>query len=316
MSFRPVNRRFSMSVRTAWRLPVADIVRGYRALWWSVGPDRELAVLLVHRRCLTRSRYVKGWVGRRVETPFTAELVVVTGREEQRTLVKDIPVRPSHLAMLPGSRLLLVSGRTFRGARGGAWEANAVVLSASGTPEGEFCIGDDITALIGDRDGGVWAAYGDEGICGDHPESAGGLAGWSTEGHATWLAQGRLPGPPLQGLTAATEGDRVWLVWYSHSGGGTFLTRITPSTGGVTGYRSPVSRPDGFAVRGGSAIFTVRSHDRRSTELVRAELDGPAWTVTSRRRLRVPGRVVLRCGQGRDGSLWLRTGGTWLRIGT
>ncbi|GGV03526.1 hypothetical protein GCM10010260_45360 [Streptomyces filipinensis] len=60
-------------------------------------------------------------------------------------------------------------------------------------------------------------------------------------------------------------------------------------------------------------MLTRRNHDKRSVELVRAELDGTTWAVTSRRRLRVPGRVVLRCGQGRDGSLWLRTGDTWLR---
>jgi hypothetical protein len=186
--------------------------------------------------------------------------------------------------------------------------------SAEGKPEGAFCIGDDIPALVTDRSRGIWTAYGDEGIYGDHPETRAGLAGWDTEGHATWAPQGRLPDSPLEGCTAATEGEQVWLVWYSGTGSGTFLTRITPSTGQVVSYPSPVSAPDGFAVRGNCAILTVRNHNRRTVELIRAELGDTTWTVTSRHKLRVPWRVVMHCGQGRDGSMWLRAGDTWLRI--
>ncbi|WP_258017477.1 hypothetical protein [Streptomyces noursei] len=315
MNSRPITSGPDSAIRKVWRLPIADAVRGRRALWWSVGPDGELAVLLVHRRHLDPRRYVKGWPGWGVDAPFTGELVVIRGQEEQRTPVEDIRYRPRHLALLPDSRFLLVSGRTFRTAEGGAWDPNAVIYSASGTPESEFCIGDDIPALVTDREGGIWTAYGDEGIYGGHPESGGGLAGWTVQGRAMWLPQGRLPDAPLEGLTAATEGERVWLAWYSGSSrGGTYLSRITPSTGEVTSYRSPVRQPDGFAARDGRAVFTVRDHNRRSTELIRARLDGDAWTVTDRRRLRVPGRVVMYCGQGRDGSLWLRAADTWLRI--
>ncbi|MGQ4439996.1 hypothetical protein ACN6LI_004977 [Streptomyces violaceoruber] len=191
-----------------------------------------------------------------------------------------------------------------------------MVLSLeSGDHEATFCIGDDIPALVTDREGSIWTAYGDEGIYGGHPESAAGLAGWSAEGQAKWAPGGRLPDVPLEGCTAATEGDRVWLIWYSGSRrGGTFLTRITPSTGEVTSWPSPVRDPDGFAVRDRRAVLTRRVHNQRSTEVVRAELDGDTWSVTERRKIRVPGRVVMRCGQGRDGLLWLRAGDTWLRI--
>ncbi|WP_229868170.1 hypothetical protein [Streptomyces chryseus] len=163
-----------------------------------------------------------------------------------------------------------------------------------------------------DHGGSIWTAYGDEGIYGGHPQAAAGLAGWSTEGRAVWTPDGRLPDLPLEGCTAATDGDQVWLVWYSGSRrGGTFLTRITPSSGEVTSWRSPVRNPDGFAVHGSRAVLTRRDHNRRSTEVVHAELVGGAWSVTGRRRIRVPGRVVMRCGQGRDGVLWLRAGDTW-----
>ncbi|MEV0096901.1 hypothetical protein [Streptomyces sp. NPDC050738] len=208
-----------------------------------------------------------------------------------------------------------MSGRTFRNGAEDLWTDNAVVFSASGVPEAEFCIGDDIPALITDVDGNIWTAYGDEGIYGGHPESAAGIAGWNTRGEPIWTPEGRLPDHPLHGCTAATENDRTWFAWSSGgSGGATFLTRITPSTGDVTSYPSPVPGPDGLAVRDNRAVLTRRHHNQRSVELIRAELTGTTWAVTSRRRLRVPGRVVLRCGQGRDGSLWLRTGDTWLRV--
>lgn len=315
MNLRPMTARSDTAIHHVWRLPVADAVRGYRALWWSVGPAGQLAVLLVHRRYLDRNRYPKGWIGQRPDIPFTGELITITAQEERRTPVKDIRIRPSHLALLPDSRFLLVSGRTFRNETEGPWPPNAVVFSPSGTPEAEFCVGDDIPALATDVHGGIWTAYGDEGIYGGHPESGAGLAGWDTQGRTSWAPKGRLPDHPLEGCTAATENEQVWLVWYSGSSrGGTFLTRITPSTGDVASYRSPVPAPDGFAVRGNRAVLTRRDHNKRSVELIRAELNGTTWLVTGRCRLRVPGRVVLRCGQGRDGSLWLRAGNTWLRI--
>ena len=303
-----------IAMHEAWRLPAADTFRRYRALWWSAGPAGELAVMLVNRRHLERSRYGKGWLAWRPKDPFTGQLVTVTAQGERRTTVEDVRVRPSHLALLPDSRFLLVSGRTPRSGADGLWAPNAVVFSPSGTPENEFCVGDDIPALVTDRHGGIWTAYGDEGIYGGHPESGAGLAGWNTEGRATWGPGDRLPAQPLEGCTAATEDDRVWLVWYTHSRSGTFLTRVTPSTGEVTSHRSPVHQPDGFAVRGDRAVLTRRDHNRRTVELTRAAFDGTTWTATERRTLHVPGRVVGRCGQGRDGVLWLRTGDTWLRV--
>ncbi|MFH9863012.1 hypothetical protein [Streptomyces sp. NPDC017202] len=279
-----------------------------------MGPAGELAVVLVHRRYLKRSPHVKGWVGWSLKGPFGGELVTLTGQGERRTPIEDVRIRPSHLALLPESRFLLVGSRTRLGETEGTWEPNAVVFSASGTSQGEFCVGDDIPALVTDRHGRIWTAYGDEGVYGGHPQSAAGLAGWDTDGRATWHPRGRLPDHPLEGCTAATEDDQVWLVWYSGSRTGTFLTRITPSTGEVTSHRSPVRDPDGFAVRGDRAVLTRRDHDRRTVTLTRAEFDGTAWTATDHRTVDVPGRVVMRCGQGRDGTLWLRTGDIWLRV--
>ncbi|WP_259370700.1 hypothetical protein [Streptomyces sp. SCUT-3] len=299
-------------MREVWSLPEADVRAGRRALWWSVGPEGELAVLLVHRRYLRRGG-ARGWVGLRPRGPFDGELVTLTAPGKQRTPLNGIRENPGHLALLPGGRLLLAGGRCRRGEADGAWEPNAVVYSAEGKPTGAFCIGDDVPVLVTDRSGGIWTAYGDEGIYGSHPESRAGLAGWDSDGRVTWRPRGRLPDRPLQGCTAATDGDRVWLVWYSGTGSGTFLTRITPSTGEVVSRPGPVHAPDEFAVRGNRAVMAVRNHNRPSVELVRAESDGAGWAVTDRRAVRLPGRVVMHCGQGRDGFLWLRAGNTFLR---
>ncbi|MFI6586804.1 hypothetical protein [Embleya sp. NPDC050493] len=303
-------------VRKVWRPAFADL-RGARrrALWWSVGPSGELAVLLVHRRHLRRSRYVKGWMGWTPSMPFDGVLVIrsADGSVRRRRL-KDLQIRPRHIALLPGSRILLVGGRTSHDGQG-VWAPNATVYSPDGEPEREFCIGDDIPVLTTDARGVIWTAYGDEGIYGGHPESAAGLAGWNSDGRATWVPEGRLPDTPLEGCAAATERDHVWLAWYSGTRhGGTFLTRITPATGVVTSWPSPVTAPDGIAVHGNRMLLTKRDHNRRSTHITRAELTGTVWETVEERRIRTPGRVVLGCGQGRDGVLWLRAGDTWVDL--
>ncbi|WP_234314821.1 hypothetical protein [Streptomyces sp. NRRL F-5135] len=104
----------------------------------------------------------------------------------QRRLIEDVQVRPSRIALLPDSRLLIASGRAGKEDTG-SWKPNAVVLPLkSGEQEATFCIGDDIPSLVTDHGGSIWTAYGDEGIYGGHPEPAAGLVGWSTEGGAIW----------------------------------------------------------------------------------------------------------------------------------
>ena len=305
----------TVAMQKVWEPSMADLSAGRCPLWWTVGPSGALAVLLVDRRHLRQIPYIKGWVGWIPEVPFGGVLVIrhADGSVQRRT-IEAIPMRTSHIALLPDARLLIVEGRARRDDTG-SWTPNASVLSPEGEQQTTFCIGDDIDVLVTDQGGAIWAAYGDEGIYGGHPQSAAGLAGWTDRGQVAWAPNGRLPEWPLAGCAAATEDDRVWLAWYSSIGnGGTFLTRIMPLTGEVTSWRSPVPSPDGLAVRGNRAVLTRRNHNERSTEVFRAELVGDSWIVTDRRKTAVPGRVVLRCGQGRDGLLWLRTGDVWLRI--
>ncbi|WP_345515845.1 hypothetical protein [Phytohabitans houttuyneae] len=271
--------------------------------------------MFVSRRHLSRAAYPAGWLGWTPEVPFEGVLVVrhADGSVRHRT-IEAVGMCPSHIGLLPDGRLLIVNGRARMGAAG-LWTANASVYSPDGTLEDCFCIGDDVDVLVTDREGSIWTAYGDEGIYGGHPQSAAGLAGWNQRGEIALVPDGRLPKSPLAGFSAATDGDHVWLAWYSRPGrGGTFLTRIEPETGAVTSWPSPVSSPDGLAVRGHRAVLTRRYHNKRSTEVTRAELIDGCWTATDRQKTEVPGPVVLRCGQGRDGTLWLRAGDAWFRI--
>ncbi|MGW0391580.1 hypothetical protein ACWDYJ_11910 [Streptomyces sp. NPDC003042] len=92
------------------------------------------------------------------------------------------------------------------------------------------------------------------------------------------------------------------------------MSRVDPATGEVTSYRSPVKDTDGIAVRGNRMVLSHRYHDRSTIVLSRAELIDDSWVLTGQEETPVPGRVVLRCGQGRDGVLWLRAGDTWVRV--
>lgn len=292
-----------------WSLPAGDA----RALWWSVGARGELGVVRVDGRGLKRSQYIAGWVGWGAAEPFDAESEVygADGRVRRRVAVRGVPPHISHLALLPGDRFLLVSGRSGQD-RQGRWADNAYVYDPDGHREGAFCIGDDVQVVLGGRRGGIWTAYGDEGIFGHHPESRRALAGWNSLGEAVWTPRTPFPAGPVHGLTGCTEGDQVWLAWYCPEG--TYLSRITPSTGEVTTFRSPVTKIDGLAVRGDRAVFSRRDHGRPAVTLTRARLVGGALEATAEERVAVPGPVVLRCGQGRDGVLWLRAGDSWVRV--
>ncbi|MEO3746932.1 hypothetical protein [Plantactinospora sp. B5E13] len=304
-----------VDMQVVWEPSATGLSQERRPLWWTVGPSGELGVLFVDRRRLTKISYVRGWPGWLPRLPFDGVFVIrhPDGSLQHRA-VEAIPELPRHVALLPDARLLLAGGRTGRD-DAGAWRPNASVYSVEGERLTSFCIGDHIDVLLTDHAGSIWTAYGDEGIYGSHPQSAAGLAGWSDQGQVVWTPDGRLPDWPLAGCAAATEGHYVWLAWYAgNRNSDTFLSRINPLTGEVVSWLSPVPSPDGLAVRGNRAILTRRNHNERSTEVFRAELVDGSWAVTDRHNTQVPGRVVLWCGQGRDGHLWLRTGDTWLRV--
>src|SRR6476659_8696240 len=89
-----------------WRLSAADAAAGRRAGPWTVGPDGTPAVLLV-----PSGDGRNGWNLCPVP-PFDAVLVVLGSRGEQRRPVRGVGVRPDHLALLPGGRILLADCRS------------------------------------------------------------------------------------------------------------------------------------------------------------------------------------------------------------
>ncbi|MEV4514746.1 hypothetical protein AB0K00_38035 [Dactylosporangium sp. NPDC049525] len=100
-----------------------------RPMWWTIGPAQELAVLVVAHRHLTRPSTIAGWLGWMPEVPFDGVLVVrrPDGSVHHRT-IPSIPIRPSHIALQPGDRLLIANGRARMDGQG-SWESNAVVYA-------------------------------------------------------------------------------------------------------------------------------------------------------------------------------------------
>ncbi|MFJ9693212.1 hypothetical protein [Kitasatospora sp. NPDC101183] len=280
-----------------WRLPEEDRRAGRRAVVWTVGPEGELAVLLVPRECAAPAG---SWPA--VRFPYGAEVLVRGARGEWRVPLAGVGVSPDHLALLPGGRVLLAGFRA--GEKRGGWLPNGVVYGQDGAPVRELMLGDDTRALVTDRGGRIWMAYGDEGVYGDHPMSVAGLRGVSAKGDVVW-SPADLPGHPLEGLAGATEGRCAWLAWYPSSAG-SHLTRIDPEDGSSSTIPCPVRQPAGFAVRGREGVFLSGGG-----ELTRQLLVGKKWKETGRRK--VAGRVDGRA-HGRDGVLWFRADDAWYRV--
>ncbi|WP_380285994.1 hypothetical protein [Kitasatospora purpeofusca] len=227
------------------RLPEQDVRAGRRATAWTVGPEGEPSVLLMDGS------------GRSVLPPFDGELVTVTARGERRRSLVRVPVRPDHPALLPGRRVLVAAHRAGRGGSDAA--PNAVVLGSEGRPVRELALGDDLLVLTTDRAGRIWMAFGDEGIYGDHPVAHPGLTAADPGGRVVRRPQeGELPGRPLEGLAAATEGMAAWPAWYPDSLV-SLLTRVDPADGTSRSVPSPVPEPLGFAITGDRGVFLTRA---------------------------------------------------------
>ncbi|MFE4974716.1 hypothetical protein ACFRAR_21740 [Kitasatospora sp. NPDC056651] len=294
MSDRPVE---------VWRLPEEEWRTGLRAVTWTVGPDGELAVLLVPEQYVGP---VGSWPP--VRTPYDAEVVVLDRSGERRVPLSGLDCVPDHLALLPGGRLLLVAVRAEQD--GDKWLPNGFVYGPDGTPGGELLLGDDTPVLVTDRGGRIWMAYGDEGVYGDHPMSHPGLTAADTHGRVVWSPDhGKdLPGYPLEGLAGATEGRYAWLAWYPSSSG-SYLTRVDAADGTSTTVPCPVRQPVGVAVRAREGVFLTRGG-----ELTWHLLVGRTWKRTGKRKLDVLGDLDRHRAYGRDGVLWFRSGNGWFRV--
>ncbi|MFF4984002.1 hypothetical protein ACFY3O_28655 [Streptomyces sp. NPDC001046] len=111
----------------------------------------------------------------------------------------------------------------------------------------------------------------------------------------------RVPGFDVGGR----EGAGAVIVLYGSSSGLSAKSRavITQNSPGVPG-----------SAEQGDYFGASTASDLRWTTVTRAKLVGDVCVAIGQERVRVPGRVVMHCGQGRDGTLFLRAGRTWVRI--
>ncbi|MFE5584477.1 hypothetical protein [Kitasatospora sp. NPDC056531] len=276
-----------------WRLPEEDRRAGRRAATWTVGPDGELLVLLT--------------AGPEPEPPYDACLVTVARGGDQRLDLPQVPLHhPTYLGLLPGGRPLVVDGRAEELADG--WELNGLVFAPDGRPTRRLQLGDDVQALVTDREGRIWLAFGDEGRYGDNPLAQRGLLGLDGAGRTVWVPDFKdLPDDPMEGLAAATEGRRVWLAWYGERA---FLTAADPGGGPPLSTRLPARQPVGFAVADDRAVFL--QPDGELVRCVRESRKG--WREVRRERLDLPGELDRHHAYGRDGVLWFRCGNGWYRV--
>ncbi|MEV7774393.1 hypothetical protein [Kitasatospora sp. NPDC086791] len=292
-----------------WRLPEEEWRAGRRALTWTVGPDGQLAVLVVPERYVAPTG---SWPY--AELPFDGEVVVHGRQGEWRVPLTGVGVSPDLLGLLPGGRVLLAGRRAEESADG--WERNGLVLGPDGWPARELQLGDDIQALTTDRDGRIWLAFGDEGNYGENPLGRCGLLGLDAAGRIVWRPDlNALGDSPPEGLAAATEGRRAWLAWYGDSGR---LTGIDPGgargdgrgDGRAVAMRLPARQPMGFAIAGDRAVFL-----ERGGELVRCERESrKGWREVRRERVDGLGDLDRERAYGRDGVLWFRSGDGWYRV--
>ncbi|RKT16940.1 hypothetical protein BX285_1300 [Streptomyces sp. 1114.5] len=260
-----------------------------------------MAVLVVPERCAAPAG---SWPY--AVLPFDGEVLVHDPQGERRVPLEGVGVSPDLLALLPGGRVLLAGRRAEEPADG--WERNGLVFGPDGRPGRELQLGDDVRALITDRDGRIWLAFGDEGNYGDNPIGRFGLVGLDSAGRTVWRPSvGELPDDPLEGLAAATEGRRTWLAWY---GDNSHLTGIDLTAGKPTAMRLPARQPVGFAIAGNRAVFL-----RPDGELIRCERESrKGWREVGRQRVDVPGELDRERAYGRDGVLWFRSGNGWYRV--
>jgi hypothetical protein len=110
---------------------------------------------------------------------------------------------------------LLVVDRRCATSRDGVPETNARVYGAAGEIRRAFTLGDGIEHALVDDAGTIWVGYFDEGIYGESPISASGLARFDASGDVRWSYE------PPDGLfiddcyCLNVSGQDVWTSYYS-----------------------------------------------------------------------------------------------------
>lgn len=165
-----------------------------------------------------------------------------------------------------GDDLLLACARSRRGLGGG--DRNGRVYSRDGKLLREFALGDAIGHLQTTRHAEVWTGYFDEGVFGDDPVSACGLAAWDAHGAVIFRYQ---PDAGLDAicdcyaLNVASERE-TWLCYYTD-----FPLVLLREQRIVAHWNVPVAGAHAFAVHGRHVLFADGYAQRGTYTLLRLD---------------------------------------------
>lgn len=144
---------------------------------------------------------------------------------------------------------------------------NGRVYSREGRLLRELALGDGIEHVQTTRKGAIWTAYFDEGVFGDDPISAHGLAAWNAQGECTYRYS-----PDLAGLDSICDcyalnvaDDReTWLYYYTQ-----FPLVLLREHRVIRYWNVPISGAHAFAVRREHALFTGGYREHAQLALLR-----------------------------------------------
>lgn len=164
-----------------------------------------------------------------------------------------------------GDDLLLACARSG----GSAGRHNGRVYSRDGRLLRELALGDGIEHLQTTPRGAIWTGYFDEGVFGDDPVSAGGLAAWDAHGANTYQYR------PEDGLDAicdcyalnVADERETWLYYYTE-----FALVLLRERRLAGHWRPPFEGAQAMAVRGRHAL--MYRHPRRGHEAALFRLEG------------------------------------------
>lgn len=162
-----------------------------------------------------------------------------------------------------GADLLLICVPAGRS----AGTLNGRVYSREGRLLREMALGDSIEHVQTTLKGAIWTAYFDEGVFGDDPVSAHGLAAWNAQGECVYRYQ-----PDLAGLDSICDcyalnvaDDReTWLYYYTQ-----FPLVLLRGHRVVRYWNVPIAGAHAFAVHGEHALFTGGYREHAQLALLR-----------------------------------------------
>lgn len=248
-----------------------------------------------------------------------ARIFVFDGAEETQAISFRLHAVFPRIDRLRDGRWIVADSRCRSGA------LNAQVFAPDGTLEASFSIGDGISHLQADSQGGIWVGYFDEGVFGAEAGASGpplgqsGLNRFDAQGALLWAYDapsaglGDRPVYDCEALNVA--GDAVWCCADSPmtSGSQNAVMRFRNDEGKAWG--TDIFIAEAIAVQGDRASVIARVYDA-PLQLTEFHIDDDAAVVRTRHDLADAGIdvVVPDAILGRGPTLHVVDGLRWWRI--